>query len=167
MASVRRAAYRVRQVLLGFRPALRAGEVAAVHALLSEPERALFMAMDARDRRHSMDMLIWLRARTRPSPALEVATLLHDVGKGRLRLAERVAFVLLGVLGEARRDRLCAEGGGFRGALWRLRHHARLGAARLEGGAGERVCWLVAHHTDAPLPDDEDLRWLVAADDAC
>jgi len=162
----------VRQVLLGLRPALRAGEVASVRALLSEPERVLFMTMDARDRRHSMDMLLWLRARMAasgglPSTALEVATLLHDVGKGRLRLAERVAFVLLGALGEARRERWCVEGEGFRGALWRLRHHARLGAEQVAGTSTERVRWLVAHHTDAVPPDDEELRWLMAADDAC
>jgi len=157
----------VRQVLLGLRPALRAGEVASVRALLSEDERVLFMTMDARDRRHSMDMLLWLRARTTPSMPLEVATLLHDVGKGRPRLVERVAFVLLGALGGTRRDRWCVEGGGFRGALWRLRHHARLGAARIAGTSTERVRWLVAHHTDALPPDDEELRWLMAADDAC
>lgn len=162
-----RAAYRVRQVLLGLRLALRAGEVASVRALLSEDERVLFMTMDARDRRHSMDMLLWLRARTTPSMPLEVATLLHDVGKGRLRLVERVAFVLLGALGGARRDAWCVEGDGFRGALWRLRHHARLGAERVAGTSTERVCWLVAHHTDALPPDDEELRWLMAADDAC
>jgi hypothetical protein len=165
-------AYRVRQVLLGLRPVLRAGEVAAVRTLLSEDERALFVTMDARDRRHSMDMLLWLRARMpasggQPSAALAVAALLHDVGKGRLHLAERVAFVLLGVLGEARRDRWCVEGGGFRGALWRLRHHARFGAERLAGTSTERVRWLVAHHADAWPPDDEELRWLMAADDAC
>lgn len=159
--------YRVRQVLLGLRPALRAGEVATVRALLSESERALFMTMDARDRRHSMDMLLWLRARTHPSPALEVAALLHDVGKGRLRLAERVAFVLLGLPGEALRDRLAVEDGGFRGALWRLRHHAHLGADRLAGVSAERVRWLVAHHTDTVPPEDEELRRLMAADDAC
>jgi hypothetical protein len=169
---VARAAYRVRQVLIGLRPALRAGEVASVRTLLSEDERALFLGMHARDRRHSMDMLLWLRARMpasagQPSTALEVATLLHDIGKGRLRLVERVAFVLLGALGEARRDRWCVEGGAFRGALWRLRHHARLGAARLDGVSTERVRWLVAHHSDALPPDDEELRWLMAADDAC
>lgn len=162
-----RVAYRVRQVLLGLRPALRAGEAASVRALLSEDERVLFLGMDARDRRHSVDMLLWLRARTQPSMALEVAALLHDVGKGRLRLVERVAFVLLGLLGEARRDRVAIEGGGFRGALWRLRHHARLGAERLTDASTERVRWLVAHHTDPLPPDDEELRWLMAADDAC
>ena len=138
-----------------------------MRALLREDARALFLGMDARDRRHSMDMLLWLRARGHASTALEVATLLHDVGKGRLRLVERVAFVLLGALGAARRDRWCVEGAGFRGALWRLRHHARLGGERLAGTSTERVRWLIAHHTDALPPDDEELRWLMAADDAC
>lgn len=168
-----RAAYRVRQVLLGFRPALRAGEVAAVRALLNDEERALFTSMDARDRRHSVDMLLWLRDRTAPSPTLEVAALLHDVGKGRLRLHERVAFVLLGVVLPRWRSRLGtpeARGlaGGARRALWRLEHHGALGAERLRRCSSARVCWLVEHHTDAVAPPtDKELQWLIAADDAC
>lgn len=163
-----RAVYRIRQVVIGVRPALRAGEVASVRALLNDQERSCFTSMDARDRRHSMDMLLWLRARTTPSRALKVAALLHDVGKGRLRLHERVAFVLFGALPGDVRVRLAAEhASGFRGAMWRLEHHAALGAAQLEGCSSERVRWLVAHHTDADPPADEELQWLIAADSAC
>ena len=163
-----RAVYRVRQVVIGVRPALRAGEVATVRVLLNEQERVLFTSMEPRDRRHSVDMLLWLRARMSASHALEIATLLHDVGKGRLRLHERVAFVLLGALGGEFRVRLAAESApGFRGAMWRLEHHAALGAAQLAGCSSERVRWLVAHHTDEAPPADEELQWLIAADNAC
>jgi hypothetical protein len=164
-----RSMYRVRQMSLGVRPALRASEVVIVHERLSAAERALFMAMEPRDRRHSMDMVLWLRAHgPTPSASLEAGTLLHDAGKGRLRLIERVLFVLAGVAGSGFRSRLGREGErGLRGALWRLEHHAALGAGRLEGISTERVQWLVAHHTDAAPPGDDELARLMAADEAC
>ncbi len=45
-----RAAYRVYQFVHGLRPALSAGEVAEVRSRLSEPEFALFLASEPRDR---------------------------------------------------------------------------------------------------------------------
>ncbi len=158
--------YRVRQFVRGFRPALAADDIALVKSTLTEPQRALFMAMEPRDRRHSVDVARWLLARTPPSADLLVAALLHDVGKGGLRVCDRVAFVLLGPV--RLRGRLASpEAGRFRQALWRLQHHAALGAARLDGLAGERAVWLVARHTDASDGGDRELRWLMAADSAC
>ena len=96
------------------------------------------------------------------------AALLHDVGKGRVRAAERIAFVLLGAVGFGARQRLANPGGeGFRTAIWRLEHHATLGAERLRDISRPRVVWLVERHTDADPPPDEELRWLLAADNAC
>lgn len=146
-----------------------------MHALLTAEECALFLAMEPRDRRHSMDMVRWLRAHPAvsgpTSDEVLAAALLHDIGKGRLRVWDRVAFVLLGgvdrMRGSRLRARLAEQGGGrFRDALWRLEHHARLGAERL-GGARPRVTWLVAHHTDLDPPAGEDLALLMAADAAC
>jgi putative nucleotidyltransferase with HDIG domain len=157
----------VRQFARGLRPALDPDEARAVRTLLSATEFQLFAAMDARDRRHSMDMVHWLRARTEPSTALLAAALLHDVGKGRLRAWERAAFVLLGPLPGGARARLARRGGGPRDALWRLEHHARLGAELLAAaGASPRIVELVAHHTE-PGPAGGELGWLRAADAAC
>ena len=167
--AVLRSVYRVRQVLLGVRPTLHASEIVIVHDRLNAAERALFMAMEPRDRRHSMDMVLWLRTHgPTPSATLEAATLLHDVGKGRLRLHERVLFVLAGAAGRTLRSCLEREGEhGLRGALWRLKHHAMLGAARIEDTSTERVRWLVAHHTDTSPLEDAELARLMAADEAC
>jgi hypothetical protein len=159
--------YRARQFFRGFRPSLTAGELALMHSALNERERALFIAMDPRDRRHSMDMVHWLRARTAPSADLLAAVLLHDVGKGRLLVWDRVAFVLMGRASKSLRRRLGApDGPRFRQALWRLEHHPRLGAEKLAGLSRDRVIALVAAHLAADGADEE-LRWLRDADDAC
>ncbi|RLT28167.1 MAG: HD domain-containing protein [Chloroflexi bacterium] len=159
------AIYRVRQVWISARPALRASEVLIVRERLNDAERALFVAMDPRDRRHSMDVLQLLRQRGTPSATLETAALLHDIGKGQMHLHERVLFVLIGVVSSRLRHRLEREGQrGLRGAFWRLRHHPEIGAVLLNDASTERVCWLVLHHTDRRPPDDAELLELIAAD---
>ncbi len=177
-SALRRARYRVGQFTRGLRPTLTPAEVEAVRAYLSPAERALFLAADARDRRHSVDLFEALRAAGATEPEL-VAALVHDVGKGPLRTWHRVAFVLLAAAAPRLERALEADGGadgrggsdggggaGWRGALWRLRHHARLGAALLEAaGSAPRVVQLVAGHTGAPRADDPALERFIRLDD--
>jgi hypothetical protein len=165
---VNRVLYRARQFFRGLRPALTACEVLLVDRALSPAQRKLFLAMDARDRRHSVDIVAWLEARTSPSADLVTAALLHDVGKGHLGATARIAYVLLGVVPLGLRTGLLRpEQSGFQGDLWRLEHHAALGARRLNGTASPRVIALVEAHTRPDLAADDELSWLIAADNAC
>ena len=163
---IARARYRVRQFTHGIRPFLAPHEVEAARAHLSPAEFALFLHAEARDRRHSLDLFEALRVRGAGEAEL-VAALLHDVGKGPLRTWHRVAFVLLSAASLALARRVEAErGASWRQALWRLRHHAALGAARLEAvGSAPRVVELVRRHTEPPPGDDEALARFIALDD--
>jgi hypothetical protein len=166
-----RVRYRGGQFFRGFRTRLAPDEVATIRALLSPAELRLFFAMEPRDRRHSCDVLRWLEVTSgsdQPSEALRRAALLHDTGKGHLWVWDRVSFVLLEAVTPRLVDALgTPRGAGWRGALWRLRHHAELGARLLaEAGAGPRVVVLVAAHTREPVPGDPELRRLIEADRA-
>ena len=132
-----RARYRVRQFFRGFRTRLATEEISAVRSLLSDRELSLFVEMDRRDQRHSVDLMFQLdrvEASAPPSSALRRAALLHDVGKGRLTVWTRVLFVLLNAVSVSLSRRIEVEGArGVRGALWRLRYHASLGANPARG----------------------------------
>jgi hypothetical protein len=170
--ALRRARYRARQFFRGVRPHLSPSEVAEARTLLSTAEFALFLHAEPRDRRHSVDLLHRLRSdaasRARPLPAdLEVAALVHDIGKGPLLSWHRVAFVLLEAVAPALARRLARpDSRGWRGALWRLRQHARLGAEALAAaGSASRVVEVTRRHTGPPPRDDPDLAWFIQADD--
>ena len=167
-----RAAYRARQFFLGFRSSLTVAEAEQARALLSEPELLLFTEMEARDRRHSFDMVRWLQARMPapgPEPGLLRAALLHDVGKGRLHVFERVLFVVLGAISTPLRDACSREHGPNPGpALWRLRHHALLGAPLHEPlPAPPAIPGYAPPRATMDETLERELAWLIAADEAC
>ncbi len=146
----------------GITPRVRPEEAAAVRALLSPAELALFLGMQQRDQRHSLDLFHALTTEGASHEAL-LAALLHDVGKGNLHDWQRVAFVLLEAARPGFGRRLEAESGApWRTGLWRLRHHARLGAERLAAaGCAPRVVEIVAVHTGAaPVDDAEAARFI-------
>src|SRR5690606_19210103 len=96
---------------------------------------------------------------------LLAAALLHDVGKGDLLVTERVVYVLLAAVSPRLIDLVGGPGPRWRNGIWRLRHHARLGAERLtEEGSSPRVIELVAAHTDGDATGDDELARLQAAD---
>lgn len=160
-----RARYRAYQFLHGLRPHLSASEVAEVRGRLSAEEFRLFLHAEPRDRRHSMDLYRLLQSEGAGDAAL-VAALVHDTGKGHLATWHRVAFVILNAAVPRLARRVEREGEGWRGALWRLRHHARLGASLLEtAGSDPRVTEIVRGHTGEPPADDEELARFIVADD--
>lgn len=163
---LRRGRYRVHQFTRGLHPHLAPGEVAEVRGLLRPEEFRLFLHAEPRDRRHSLDLYRLLVAEG-ASPAMLVAALVHDVGKGRLATWHRVAFVVLSGVSPRLVSVIAAESGaGWRRALWRLQHHAALGAQALEAvGADARVVVLVRAHTGPPPDDDAEVARFIAADD--
>jgi putative nucleotidyltransferase with HDIG domain len=163
---VRRALYRVGQFwrAVGRRPPPAAAAV--LERYLTAAERHLFWSNAPRDQHHHLETLRLLCRAGAPSRELARAALLHDVGKGYIRLHERVLYVLLAAAAPRLLDRLTRRHGrGLLSALYRTRHHARLGAARLRVlGASPREVELVARHHDPP-GNDLELRALVDADE--
>jgi len=161
-----RAGYRAWQFFHGLRPALSPAEVAEARARLSSAEWALFLAQEPRDRRHAFD-LYRAHLEEGANDAALVAALVHDVGKGRLRAWQRVAFVLLEAGAPPLAQAVEAEHGAeWRRGLWRLREHGRLGAALLRAaGSAPRVVELVERHTDPPPLDDPELTRFIVLDD--
>ncbi|MDP2328320.1 MAG: HD domain-containing protein [Dehalococcoidia bacterium] len=166
LALLRRGRYRVYQFTRGLHPHLAPGEVAEVRGLLRPEEFRLFLHAEPRDRRHSLDLYRLLVAED-ASPAMLVAALVHDVGKGRVATWHRVAFVVLNGVSPRLVSAAAAESGaGWRRALWRLQHHAALGAQALEAaGADVRVVELVRAHTGPPPADDAEVARFIVADD--
>ena len=166
-----RVLYRSRQFFRGLRPSLQPVEIALARTILSPAEFSLFLHAEARDRRHSMDLLSLLTREAEaegspPGEALLVAALLHDIGKGRMATWHRIAFVVLNAVNPGLAS-LCESSSGaeWRRSLWRLRHHARLGADILAGaGTDARVAEIVRAHTSPP-GDDEEIARFIRADD--
>ncbi len=161
-----RALYRSRQFFGAVRPRVDPSLRDEAFRVLREPERRLFETMTLRDQQHGLAVYRRLRRQEHEDPDLLVAALLHDVGKGRIALWHRVAFVLLEAWapGLLRRLGTPGEGGGWPacGGLHRCLHHPELGAKLAqEAGSSDRVVALI--RGDAP---DEALAALWAADDA-
>lgn len=162
---VSRARYRTQQYAKGIRPRVSSEEAATVRGLLTPAELALFLGMQRRDQRHSLDLYRVLAAEGAPSTSL-VAALVHDVAKEELHDWQRILFVLLEAARPGLGRPLEAEAGpGWRTGLWRLRHHARLSAERLaDAGSAARVREIVAAHTGAPPEDDAEVSRFIEWD---
>src|SRR5437879_5420254 len=87
--------YRARQ----FHKALGEGHGPAWHQIaqtyLNTRGSALFRLMSARDQAHSAKTAALVAGHADASPDLMAAALLHDIGKGRQTIRERILYVIL------------------------------------------------------------------------
>ncbi len=141
--------------------------------LLSPPQHDAFLNLPAHDQAHLLRVVAMIaQSDSTPSHDLLVAALLHDIGKvspnGRVRMPDRILRVLLSRYAPrlwVRLSRLPARG--WRTGMVLAEHHPGLGAELAASlGCSGHACWLIAHHGDATLPNNSDLRRLVAADHA-
>jgi hypothetical protein len=162
-----RAAHRARQFFGALRPHVAPTERAGVYSYLGEQQRAVFESMMLRDQQHGIEVYRRVRAATPgDDPPLFAAALLHDCGKGRVALWQRVAHVLLGFFPPPLRRRIASErGGGWRQAFWRLQHHPEIGADMVARTGADPDTIRMIREQDAASPDQR-LALLQAADEA-
>ena len=124
-------------------------------ALLTEREIQLFQRMAPFDQAHSLAVYRKLLQIEPAGVDLQVAGLLHDVGKGLPSLAQRVAFVLAGAVWPKKLDRWATiPRRSFRGGLWSLANQAEAGARFLEvAGSRPRVAEIVRKQGSLEDPD--------------
>ncbi len=158
------AGYRIAQFrrALGARPT--PADLAVARERLSAAQWRLFCGMAPRDQWHAVETLRLLGERGATDSDLTLAALLHDAGKGYIRLHERVLFVLLARWPWLLRRLAAPHGARWRTALFRSARHAAEGArlAR-EAGSSERAVALIRRH-HAQRPDDPALLALIEAD---
>lgn len=161
------AGHRVRQFFGALRPHVDAEDRADAYRYLMPEQRALFESMMLRDQEHGI--IVFQRVRDGSSAedaALFTAALLHDCGKGRIGLWQRVAHVVAGAIAPSLLLRLASEhGAGWRQGFWRLLHHPRLGADAVAATGADPAVVRMIREQDSPTPDAR-LALLQAADDA-
>jgi hypothetical protein len=160
--------YRARQFsrAVGSRP--EPADVEWACDVLGPQMALLFRAMSPRDQAHSLGTLRLLRPDQQQDSDLVVAALLHDAGKGYIRLHERVLFVLLSPFPALLRLLAHPSAHGWRSALHRCRTHAEAGALlAAAAGASDRTVELIRrhHHHRRAGAMDPALASLIDADD--
>jgi len=162
---MRRASHRVRQFFGALQPRVTADERARAYTYLNEGQRRIFESMTLRDQQHGIVVCRRVEAGGGDA-ALMTAALLHDCGKGRVTLWQRVGHVVLGALAPGLRTRVGREhGAAWRQAFWRLLHHPEIGASMIaETGADADVVRMIREQ-DAVSADGR-LALLQAADEA-
>jgi putative nucleotidyltransferase with HDIG domain len=153
--------YRAKQLQKALRERRQPVPHEFVRAHLDVGGQALFYAMSPRDQAHSSNTAILIGGSSNADPELTVAALLHDAGKGKQIIWQRVLYVVAGAVAPRWLACWARPGPDTRGALYRSLYHTRLGAQlAAASGLSDRVCRLIAeHHNRTAEPDLRLLQW--------
>jgi hypothetical protein len=167
--------YRVRQFWLAWRAEpLTQNELAPARYVLTAEQMKLFSHLQPSEQIHALNVLQTIQAQGETDPDLQVAALLHDVGKARapLKLWERVVIVL-GKSFFSKRLKSWGRGqpqGFFRPFVIAEQHPTWGGEMASEAGSSPVAVSLIRRHQTPedfpPISDHEDqlLKILQTAD---
>jgi len=160
-------AYRVTQFARAFTTRMGPQEPAELERLLNPEELALFYRMSKPALRHGLLVFRRLRQLGCDDDQLLTAALLHDVGKRRVSLAQRVMGVLLGAVWPTSIYKMASPNGhGWRRGFYEHLYHPELGAGlALQAGSHPRVVELIRHHHTGGEGAPQGLSALRTADE--
>ena len=130
------------------------------------PLAPFFLALPVNDQRHGLDVLETVTdLESQPSPLLQQAALLHDLGKGEAQFSviERSLTVFLRAVSPKTLNALQRSRPGFARRYGIYADHARIGAERLRAAGAAELAAIVAEH-HATAPQSEVTRRLQRAD---
>ena len=102
--------------------------------LMSEGETLLFFQQTQRDQNHAIRTAFHVKQlcldnQVDPPRFLIVAALLHDIGKGEVKLINRIVFVICNFLSSTLSRKIASnKTNNWRATYWRLKYHAIIGA---------------------------------------
>jgi hypothetical protein len=130
------------------------------------PLAPLFLDLPVNDQRHGLDVLDTVtRLELHPSPLLQQAALLHDLGKSEAHFSviDRSLTVFLRAVSPPSLRALRRSRPTFAHRYEIYAEHARIGADRLRAAGAADLAMIVAEH-HAPQPQSEVTRRLQRAD---
>lgn len=162
---VNRIRHRTRQFFGGLRPHVEQDERDDAYRWLSPGQRELFETMMLRDQQHGIHVYRHIRGVVAGEDrALFAAALLHDCGKGRVTMWQRIAHVCLGSSLSGIESRIASvDGHGWRRAMYRLRYHPDIGADLVASAGSDPETVRLIREQEQPEPDAR-LALLQAAD---
>jgi putative nucleotidyltransferase with HDIG domain len=130
------------------------------------PLAPFFVALPVNDQRHGLDVLETVTdLEAQPSPLLQQAALLHDLGKSEAHFSviERSLTVFLRAVSPKTLNAVQRSRPGFARRYGIYADHARIGAERLRAAGAAELAAIVAEH-HAKTPQSEVTRRLQRAD---
>jgi hypothetical protein len=165
LTALQTVAYRLRQFRWAVGTRFSQHQQASVRQLLPPSVFPLFSQLAPSEQAHAWRVWQDVLGQGQNDPDLQIAALLHDVGKIRYRLHlwERVWIVLGQGLGAQRGQRWgqvsLAEAKFWQKAFVVAEQHPQWGAELLQGQVSAGCAWLVAHHADPHLPPQAPSLW--------
>jgi hypothetical protein len=161
--------YRARQFWHALSASPTTEDLVLARSVLTPAQMTAFSRLQSNEQYHAITMLRKLKAQGETHPDLQVAALLHDIGKSQVKLQpwERALIVLVEAIAPRRVDRWGTDGQsaqqqrprGWRRSFIVARRHAEWGARIAhEAGVSLLAEALIRRHQESPSGSPQSLE---------